>query len=49
MLDYLFTTILDGRNAYLSDGVERALSRPPKDLLEYARSVAETGLWRAEV
>lgn len=49
MLDYLFTTVLDGRNAYLSDGVERTLGRPPKDFLEYARSVAETGLWRAEV
>jgi uncharacterized protein YbjT (DUF2867 family) len=49
MLDYLFTTVLDGRNAYLTDGVERALGRPPKDFSEYARSVAETGLWRTEV
>ncbi|WP_290698374.1 NAD(P)H-binding protein [Amphritea sp.] len=49
MLDYLFTTVLDGRNAYLSDGVERALGRPPKDFSEYARSVAETGLWRTEM
>jgi uncharacterized protein YbjT (DUF2867 family) len=30
----LFTTILDGRNAHLADGVERALGRPPKDLAD---------------
>ncbi|HHP7243550.1 MAG TPA: NAD(P)H-binding protein [Elainellaceae cyanobacterium] len=46
MLDYLFTTVLDGRNAYLTDGVQRALGRPPKDFADYARAVAATGLWR---
>ncbi|MFK8014233.1 MAG: NAD(P)H-binding protein, partial [Gammaproteobacteria bacterium] len=30
MLDYLFSTVLDGRNATLTDGVQRALGRPPK-------------------
>ncbi len=47
MLDYLFTTVLDGRNAYLTDGVQRALGRPPKDFADYARDVAATGFWRA--
>lgn len=47
MLDYLFSTVLDGRNAYLTDGVERALGHPPKDFADYAREVAATGLWRA--
>ena len=47
MLDYLFSTVLDGRNAYLTDGVQRALGRPPKDFADYARDVAATGLWRA--
>ncbi len=47
MLDYLFSTVLDGRNAYLADGVQRALGRPPKDFADYARDVAATGLWRA--
>jgi len=28
MLDYLFATVLAGRNAYLTDGVQRALGRP---------------------
>ena len=47
MLDYLFATVLDGRNANLTDGVERVLGRPPKDFAEYARDVAATGVWRA--
>ncbi len=47
MLDYLFATVLDGRNAYLTDGVKRALGRPPKDFAEYAREIAATNVWRA--
>ena len=47
MMDYLFSTVLDGRNAHLTDGVERALGRPPKDFADYAREVAATGLWSA--
>lgn len=47
MLDYLFSTVLDGRNAHLADGVERALGRPPKDFADYARDVAATGVWSA--
>jgi uncharacterized protein YbjT (DUF2867 family) len=47
MLDYLFATVLDGRNAYLTDGVQRALGREPKDFAEYARDVAATGVWSA--
>lgn len=49
MLDYLFSTVLDGRNAHLTDGVQRALGRPPKDFSDYARDVAATGLWRDAV
>lgn len=47
MLDYLFATVLDGRNAHLADGVERALGRAPKDFADYARDVAATGAWGA--
>ncbi len=47
MLDYLFATVLDGRNAHLTDGIERALGRPPKDFADYAREVAATGAWSA--
>lgn len=46
MLDYLFATVLDGRNAHLTDGVARALGRPPKDFAAYARDVARTGIWK---
>ncbi len=47
MLDYLFATVLDGRNAYTTDGVQRALGREPRDFADYARDVADTGLWNA--
>lgn len=47
MLDYLFATVLDGRNAHLKDGVQRALKREPRDFSEYARTIAATGLWSA--
>lgn len=46
IMDYLFSTVLDGRNAHLTDGVQRALGRPPKDFADYARDVAATGVWR---
>ena len=47
MLDYLFATVLDGRNAYLTDGVQRALGREPKDFADYAREAAGAGFWKA--
>lgn len=47
LLDYLFSTVLDGRNANLADGVQRALGRPPRDFADYARDVARTGAWRS--
>lgn len=47
MLDYLFSTVLDGRNAYLTDGVQRALGRAPRDFSDYVRDIAATGVWRA--
>ncbi len=45
MLDYLFSTVLDGRNAHLADGVEQALGRPPRDFSQYARDIAASGVW----
>ena len=47
LINYLFTTVLDGRNEYTTDGVERALGRAPRDFTDYARGVAETGAWAA--
>lgn len=45
LLDYLFSTMLDGRNASLADGVERALGRPPRDFSHYAQDAAHAGAW----
>jgi uncharacterized protein YbjT (DUF2867 family) len=45
LLLYLFTTVLDGRNAYPTDGVRRALGRAPKDFADYARDAAASGAW----
>ena len=45
---YLFTTVLDGRNAHLSNGVERAISREPWDFSDYVRDTAATGVWGAQ-
>ena len=42
---YLFTTVLDGRNATVADGVQRALGREPRDFSEYVRDTAATGIW----
>jgi uncharacterized protein YbjT (DUF2867 family) len=46
-LKYLFTEVLDGRNAHVTDGVRRALGREPRDFSEYARDAAATGVWNA--
>ncbi len=47
LLTYLFTEVLDGRNASLADGVQRALGRQPRDFAEFARRTAASGLWNA--
>jgi uncharacterized protein YbjT (DUF2867 family) len=45
LLTYLFGEVLDGRNAHLADGVQRALGRKPKDFADFARDAAATGVW----
>ncbi len=45
LLRYLFMTVLDGRNAQVTDGVQRALGRPARDFRAYARSAAASGAW----
>jgi len=44
---YLFTTVLDGRNTAVADGVRQALGRPANDFTAYARRTASTGVWNA--
>src|ERR687895_1052365 len=45
LLAYLFSEVLDGRNAHLADGVQRALGRQPRDFRDYVREAAATGVW----
>lgn len=44
---FLFETVLDGRNEYVTDGVQQALGRPAKDFADYARETAASGAWAA--
>ena len=46
LMTYLFTTVLDGRNSHLTDGVQRALGRQPRDFSEYVRQAAASGAWQ---
>ena len=43
-LTYLFGEVL-GNSARLTDGVQRALGRPPRDFSDYAARSAATGVW----
>jgi uncharacterized protein YbjT (DUF2867 family) len=45
LLTYLFAEVLDGRNAHVADGVQRALGREPRDFSDYARDDAASGVW----
>ncbi len=45
LLSYLFETVLDGRNTYLCDGVQRALGREPTDFADFAQRIADRGVW----
>ena len=45
LLTYLFSEVLDGRNAHVTNGVQRALGREPRDFAEYARDTAASGVW----
>lgn len=47
LVNYLFTEVLDGRNASLADGVSQALGRPAREFSDYVRATAATGVWSA--
>lgn len=44
LLTNLCAEVFDGRNAALTDGVAKALGRPPRDFADYCRAAA--GAWR---
>ena len=47
LVSYLFTTVLDGRNATVCNGVAEALGRPARDFSDYAELTAQAGGWSA--
>jgi hypothetical protein len=44
---YLFSEVVDGRNAETTDGVRRALGREARDFADYAQETAASGVWNA--
>jgi uncharacterized protein YbjT (DUF2867 family) len=42
---YLLTEVLDGRNQWVADGVQRALGRPARTFEAYAHAAAASGVW----
>jgi hypothetical protein len=45
LVAYLFTTVLGGRSPSLTDGVQRAFGRAPRDFAPYATKTAASGVW----
>jgi len=48
LMRFLFSTVLDGRNSTVTDGIQKALGRPPRDFEEYAASTSAMGVWNQE-
>ncbi|WEX09118.1 NAD(P)H-binding protein [Chelativorans sp. AA-79] len=46
LLKRLTREVLDGRNEHVTDGVQKALGRAPRDFSDYVRAAVETGVWR---
>ena len=45
LIHYLFTNVLDGRNESLTNGVEEALHRKPRDFSHYVKHTVESAVW----
>lgn len=45
-LIYLFTELMDGRNAHIENGVQKLLDREPIDFSDYVRRTNATGVWQ---
>jgi uncharacterized protein YbjT (DUF2867 family) len=48
LLKYLFNEVLDGRNAYVANGVQQALGRPPRDFTDFAHTTATGSVWKTK-
>lgn len=49
LVEYLFTELLDGRNATVTNDIEKVLGRRAKDFSEYVRETSLVGTWNATV
>ncbi|WP_370265764.1 NAD(P)H-binding protein [Streptomyces sp. V4I8] len=47
LLIEVFGTLMDGRNAHLTDDVREVLGREPHDFADFAREAAAAGAWKA--
>ncbi|MDR7211617.1 NmrA family transcriptional regulator [Flavobacterium piscis] len=47
LVNYLFEQVLDGRNAYVTQDIEKILGRKAKDFTFYAEQTAKTGIWNS--
>ncbi len=45
LINYLFTEVLDGRNATVTSDIEKILGRKATDFSEYAKVTAAKGVW----
>lgn len=44
-ITYLFTEVLDGRNASLTNGVQQALNKTPRDFSSFVQQNLPSGIW----
>lgn len=45
LINYLFTEVLDGRNASVTNDIEKVLGRKAKDFTDFVKETAATGVW----
>jgi uncharacterized protein YbjT (DUF2867 family) len=45
LVNYLFTEVLDGRNSYITNDIEKVLGRKAIDFTEYVLKTSKTGIW----
>ncbi|CAI0942240.1 MAG: NmrA family NAD(P)-binding protein [Serratia grimesii] len=46
LLEYLFSTVLDGRNASVTEGIQQSLGRAPRDFSAYIADTLNSGVWQ---
>ena len=49
LFNYLFEEVLDGRNATISNDIEKILGRKATDFSEFVKTTAATGVWNTPV